>query len=94
MNLRQKNPNLKILISIGGWFAKSTPFNRILANANSRNTFIQNALNFIAHHKFDGIDLQWEYPGSIESGASADSKQKFTSLVKVTKYSSYYKYFS
>lgn len=55
MKLRQMNPNLKILISIGGWFAKSTPFNRILTNEITRNTFIQNTLNFLRNWKFDGL---------------------------------------
>jgi chitinase len=55
MKLKEVNPNLKILISIGGWFAKSTPFNKILMTDATRRTFIENALNFIRHWKFDGL---------------------------------------
>jgi hypothetical protein len=29
------------------------------------------------------LDVHWIYPGAIELGASADSKQRFTSLIKV-----------
>lgn len=83
MKLRQVNPNLKILISIGGWFAKSTPFNKILTSVTTRNTFVQNVLNFLRHWQFDGLDIQWEYPGAVEYGATADSKQRYTSLLKV-----------
>lgn len=83
IKLKQTNPNLKVLISIGGWFAKSTPFNLILTNDVTRNTFIQNVLNFLRHWNFDGLDIQWEYPGAIEYGATSDSKQRFSSLIKV-----------
>ncbi len=55
MKLKEKNPNLKVLISIGGFFAKSTPFNRILVTDFTRSQFIENVLNFLRHWKFDGI---------------------------------------
>ena len=55
IRLRQINPKLKILISIGGWFAKSTPFNKILKSTTTRNTFVQNVLNFLRHWQFDGL---------------------------------------
>lgn len=83
MRLKVKNPKLKILISIGGWNAKSTPFNRILANDFTLSQFVANAINFMRQWKFDGLDIQWEYPGDVESGATFDSKQKFTQLLKV-----------
>ena len=59
--LRKFNPKLKILISIGGWFAKSTPFNTILTSDTTRNTFIDNALNFLRHWQFDGLGLFYYY---------------------------------
>jgi GH18 family chitinase len=83
MRLKVKNPKLKILLSIGGWNARSTPFNRILANDFTRSQFIVNAINFMRQWKFDGLDVQWEYPGDIESGATFDSKQKFSAFLKV-----------
>ena len=55
MKLKQINPNLKILISVGGWLAKSTPFNRILLTDYRRAQFIENALNFLRHFRFDGL---------------------------------------
>ena len=83
MRLRERNPKLKILISIGGWFAKSTPFNLILTSNVTRNVFIENVLEFLRIWRFDGLDIQWIYPGSIEFGATVHSKEKFTSLIKV-----------
>jgi chitinase len=55
LSLREKNPDLKILISIGGWFAKSTPFNSILTSNVTRNIFIANVMSFLRTHRFDGL---------------------------------------
>ena len=43
--------------------------------------FVVNTLLFIRRHDFDGIDLQWEYPGTNPS--TSGDKEKFTHLVKV-----------
>ena len=32
---------------------------------------------------FQFKDIQWEYPGAVEYGAAVDSKQRYTSLIKV-----------
>lgn len=74
------NPRLKILISVGGFFAKSTSFDQVVASDGKRKKFVENVLKFLHKWKFDGIDIQWEYPGE---GAAPDSKERFTSLLQV-----------
>ncbi len=106
MQLKEANPNLKVLISIGGWLVKSTPFNRILNDKEALKTFIDHVIGFMEEWKFDGLDvgffkpflknstmtvflvvytlikIQWEYPGAIEFGATADSKTRYMLLIK------------
>jgi hypothetical protein len=53
--LRELNPDLKVLISVGGWFAKSTPFNLILADDTTRGVFIENVVKFLREWDFDGL---------------------------------------
>ena len=46
------------------------PFHKAALNDYSRNVFAQNALKFINTHKFDGIDIDWEYPGHAGGNAA------------------------
>ena len=61
--LKQLNPSLTILLSVGGWSHGTGGF--ALAAANPT-VFARNALRFIQQYNFDGIDLDWEYPGYVD----------------------------
>jgi len=67
MALKQRNPDLKILPSVGGW-TLSDPFFGFTQKAN-RDVFVASMKSFLKTWKFyDGVDIDWEYPGG--SGAS------------------------
>ena len=63
MAKRRENPSLKVYLSVGGWTHGTGPFKLAAASESSRATFARNSLHFIKHHDFDGIDIDWEYPG-------------------------------
>jgi chitinase len=81
--LKRQNPNLTILISIGGWLW-STHFSDVALTAQSRAVFIQSAVAFLKANDLDGIDIDWEYPGMAGAGhpLRAEDKQNFTLLLK------------
>ncbi|KAG8177988.1 hypothetical protein JTE90_010883 [Oedothorax gibbosus] len=63
-DLKLRNPNLKTLIGIGGWDMGSAPFSFMASNPEKRSVFIDSVVSFIDKHGFDGIDIDWAYPGS------------------------------
>ena len=80
--LRKQNPNLKVLLSVGGWGARG--FSGAAAMKDTRAVFIQSAQEIIAKYGLDGIDLDWEYPvngawGLVESQPA--DRANFTALL-------------
>jgi chitinase len=79
--LKAANPSLKTMISIGGW-TWSQNFSTAAANDQSRKDFVSSCVTFMKQYKFDGIDIDWEYPvsGGLFGGTPAD-KQNYTALL-------------
>jgi len=83
--LKEKNPNLKVLFSVGGWTAGGWIFSQMAQTEVTRKMFIRSAVHFCKHFGFDGIDVDWEYPGldmlTLEP-TGPDDKIHFTALLK------------
>lgn len=85
--LKQTNPNLKILISVGGWSWSGNFSDAVLTEA-SRQIFANSAIEFMLQHKIDGIDLDWEYPGLVGAGNvhRPEDKENFTAILKLIRH--------
>ncbi len=59
--LKQRNPNLANILSIGGW-GLSRPFSDAARTPASRRKFIDSAIDLMETYHFDGLDIDWEYP--------------------------------
>lgn len=59
--LKQKNRNLKVVLSVGGWSYRMN-FKTALASNETRYRFAESSLKLISDLGLDGIDLDWEYP--------------------------------
>jgi len=81
LNLLKKiNPDLKILISIGGW-AWSENFSDAVLTDSSRAIFAKSSVDIIKKYKLDGVDIDWEYPampGEDGNVFRPEDKENFT----------------
>ena len=69
------------MIGIGGWNLGSALFSQMVATNSNRQEFTTSTIKFLRDHKFDGIDMCWEYPAN--RGSPPEDKQKFGELLKV-----------
>jgi chitinase len=55
-------------LSVGGWDAGGKVFSVMAKSAQSRKSFIQSVVATLEKYKFDGIDIDWEYPVADDRG--------------------------
>lgn len=65
-NLRLTNPNLQVIMAIGGW--GNDGFSDAALTPTSRYAFAREVQRWVNRYQLDGIDLDWEYPGSSAAG--------------------------
>lgn len=81
---KKRNPNLKVIISMGGWTGCYT-CSEIFSADSSRKIFASSVKQLLDYFKADGIDLDWEYPaiqGPPGHPYSLNDKEDFTALIK------------
>ncbi len=57
MGLKTKNPNLKVILSVGGWNFGSGGFSDMATNPISRANFISTSVTFLRQYGFDGLGI-------------------------------------
>lgn len=77
MQQKQSDPNVKVLLAIGGYSAGTYNFETISSTSANRQHFADNAVIFLRQYGFDGLDVDWEFP-------SASYKTHFTLFVQVS----------
>ena len=62
----------------------STDFSNMVTSDVSSANFVKTSVIFIKKHKFDGLDLDWEYPSNF-AGSRPTDRDLFTKLVSELK---------
>src|SRR5688500_9820051 len=82
-NLKEINPDLKILFSVGGW-GWSDFFSDAVLTESSRRKFARTNAAIVEDFDLDGVDIDWEYPGmkGEDNVFRPEDKQNFTLMFK------------
>ncbi|KAM6929783.1 acidic mammalian chitinase-like [Lycodopsis pacificus] len=80
--LKSSNPQLKTLLAVGGLTSNTQKF-RTMVTGQNRGQFIESAITLLRANGFDGLNLDWRYPGG--PGSQPMNKTKFTLLCKELK---------
>ena len=63
-NLKEDYPHLTVTLAIGGWNEGSTKYSEMSSDPLKREIFVNSVIRFLRIHNFDGLDIDWEYPGN------------------------------
>ena len=82
-SLKKKNPELKLMISVGGW-TWSKNFSDAALTRETRKKFSASAVKLMKENNLDGVDVDWEYPGQIGDNNKfrPEDKRNFTLLMQ------------
>lgn len=92
MALKKINSNLRNLLSIGGWSFNDPSdkmgaytyklFSEMVSSEANRSQFINSAISYAHQYGFDGIDIDWEYPGDLTRGGTPDDFANFITFLQ------------
>uniref|UniRef100_A0ABD2WTE2 chitinase n=1 Tax=Trichogramma kaykai TaxID=54128 RepID=A0ABD2WTE2_9HYME len=80
--LREINPKIKVMVALGGYHEGSKYFSQAVAKPSIRKQFINNIITFLIKYNFDGLDIDWMYPGQVSRGGKEIDKKNYISLLK------------
>ena len=80
--MKKQNPAVKTLLATGGWNAGSKPFSDMVETRANRSEFVTSTIDFLRQRDFDGLDMDWEYPG--KRGGRPEDRARLVLLLEVS----------
>lgn len=80
-DLKKRNPELKILLSLGGG-SSDGGFPTLVRDPEAIIQFATSTRDFLLEHSFDGLDLDWEFPSWPAIKREKCEKHLFSELVR------------
>lgn len=78
--LSVRKQGIRVVLSIQGYGDNSKNFSNAAKTSQSRATFIENIVNVVEKYHFDGVDLDWEYPGWFTPSKKDSEAENYTLL--------------
>jgi len=72
---------VKVLASIGGW-EDSEYFSFVARSKRYRENFAKECIKLVKRYDFDGVDIDWEYPGYVPHNGIPEDRENFTLLMR------------
>ena len=69
------------MLAVGGWNIGSAAFMYVVQTQAHMYQFANNTVQFLRNNNFDGVDMDWEYPG--DRGSPPEDKRRFSQLLQV-----------
>jgi chitinase len=79
-----KEHGTKVVLSIGGW-ETSNNFPQVSADPQKRENFARWCVKHIQQFGFDGIDIDWEFPGYKQHKGTDQDRENFTILLQTVR---------
>ncbi|KAH7039788.1 glycoside hydrolase superfamily [Microdochium trichocladiopsis] len=84
--LEKKDPDLKVLIAVGGWAFNNpgpttTTFSDVARSPTNRIRFTRSVLKFLITYDFDSVNIDWEYPSAEDRSGRLEDFKNFPILI-------------
>ena len=79
--LQARKQGVRVVLCIGGYGAANKTFSDVALTKEGREKFAQAILDIIETYHFDGVDIDWEYPGYETGRDTAIDKPNYTTLM-------------
>lgn len=85
---KKRNPNLKVWISVGGWSFNDegiyqSVFSTIAGSKFISELFADYLVEFMNMYGFDGVDIDWEYPGAPDRGDADEDIENYPRMLQI-----------
>lgn len=80
-DLKKRFPDLKLIMTVGGWTHGGGPFSKMAASRQSRQIFVASVVEFMERYNLDGFEIVWLWPGAPERDGKKQDKDNFYYLV-------------
>lgn len=83
--LKKTNPDLKVMLMIGGWGKRADGFSMMARSEKARTEFCKSVKAKLDKYGLDGVDIDWEYPtqsADNETAYHVNDKENFIMVLE------------